>query len=992
MRTRTIWGRGACALVGLGAAVLVASCKGEVESSPPSLGQSCVPADEFTTSFSGFDEDEVSIGIGNPACGAGAVCLVNHFRGRVSCPYGQTQSSIESLDAGDPERCVVPNNPEATVEVPVRPQLADREPEDAVYCSCRCGSASDHEGAGYCSCPRGFACEPLVEDLGLGSELAGSYCIRRDTAWDETAPPGRSCNLIEQNCGSPRPELDVPPPGPEETTTNQFVEHIAQGSIDKIDLLLMVDNSISMADKQELFSQAIPALLLRLIDPLCEDGDGNLVAKVGGSCPAGTREQFSPIADLHLGVVSSSLGGHGGVLCSPALGDSFDVHQDDRGELVAPLRGVASYLDLGFLKWDPRALSAPPGTEDPDAFVADVRDLVLEAGERGCGYEAGLESWYRFLIDPQPPVEIISDGNYSLPGDVNTTLLEQRSWFLRPDSVVAIVMLSDENDCSIRDDGVSWLIGDQTKRIPRGTEACLVSPNNPCCRSCALAEASPPSGCAALSADPHCVQGPYQPTEESLNLRCFAQQRRFGIDFLYPIVRYVDGLKLPTVLGRDCATDSDCPSNHSSQLAGECLDLGGKRLCEYVNPLNAPNRNYPTLVPRADSSLVYLAGIVGVPWQDIATEQSLSDPNALEFLRVTEDPHDPGAPTLMDRWDVIVGDPDNWVPPTDPFMVESIDPRDGLGANPITGDAPAPVSSPAGTSPFNGHEYTIPQRDDLQYACIFPLGTTRDCATAAGGCDCKAIDTGSQDRPLCQAPGTTANGTTQYYAKAYPGLRFLQLLKEYGNNSIVASVCPKITDPARSAESSYGYNPVADGLVERVTEKFGGACLPRVLPVDDDGLVSCQIVEATNPTFDVSCDTLGRRPLGGALANVVRNQLEASGRCGLAGGQVACEQMVLCGIEPATDYSLCQNAPDEQLGEGPVAGYCYIDAMQDLDGDGRVECISAGDPDCIGNPELVANCDPSQRRILRFVSRGVSPEVPFGTATIFVGCESQSAL
>jgi len=790
-------------------------------------------------------------------------------------------------------------------------------------------------------------------------------------------------------------DREVSPAQP--NTTNVFVQQIVQDAVNKIDLLFMIDNSISMADKQEILRQAVPQLLNRLLDPLCQDEAGGLVQKVGGRCPDGTTEEFSAIDDIHIGVISSSLGGHGGILCSPALGDSFDPTQDDRGELIAGLRGISTtYNGLGFLKWDPGAEYQPPGMADQTALVSSFTELVTATGEQGCGYEASLEAWYRFLIDPQPPVDVVSDGANSILGSLNTAVLEQRSWFLRPDSLVAIIMLSDENDCSIRDDGVSWLIGDQGKRIPRGTQACLSNPNDPCCRSCALAESAPPAGCSALDADPHCQLGQYQPTEESLNLRCFDQKRRFGIDFLYPWNRYVDALQLPTVLGRNCNSDAECPSNHPAQPAGTCRDFGGVKKCEYVNPLNATNPNYPTLVPRPDSSLIFLAGIVGVPWQDIATDASLGDQNTLEYLRTTEDPNNPGAPTLSDRWNAIVGEPDTFTPPEDPFMVESIDPRDALGPNPITGETPAPVTAAAGTSPINGHEYTIPQRDDLQYACIFPLGTTRDCATATGGCDCKSVDTGSQDRPLCQAPGSTQIGTTQYYAKAYPGTRFLKVLKEYGTNSIVASVCPKITDPTRSQEAGYGYNPAVKAIIDRLKEKLRGACLPRALQLKPDGSVACQVVEATNPDFGVSCDTPGRGPVDAEIAAVVRKELKGAGRCGNAQGQVACDSVTLCAIQALTDADrgVCENEPDERLGDGPLAGYCYIDAMQDISGpnnepDGVVSCTNRGDPDCIGNPELVADCDPSQRRILRMVSRGVSPEVPYGTSTLFVACQGQ---
>jgi len=144
--------------------------------------------------------------------------------------------------------------------------------------------------------------------------------------------------------------------------------------------------------------------------------------------------------------------------------------------------------------------------------------------------------------------------------------------------------------------------------------------------------------------------------------------------------------------------------------------------------------------------------------------------------------------------------------------------------------------------------------------------------------------------------------------------------------------------------------------------------------------------------FGVDCSTVGRRPLDGARADVVRGELGASGRCGSTAGQAGCGEIVLRGFEPAADRGACEYEPDEVLGAGPLAGYCYIDAMQDLNGDGVVRWINRGDSDCVRNPEQVAGCDPSQRRILRIVCRGVEPPVSFGNSTAFIACESSSAL
>src|ERR1700753_731611 len=54
-------------------------------------------------------------------------------------------------------------------------------------------------------------------------------------------------------------------------TNNEFVDQIVQTAVVKIDLLFMVDNSVSMADKQEILAAAVPVLLGRLVAPICVD-------------------------------------------------------------------------------------------------------------------------------------------------------------------------------------------------------------------------------------------------------------------------------------------------------------------------------------------------------------------------------------------------------------------------------------------------------------------------------------------------------------------------------------------------------------------------------------------------------------------------------------------------------------------------------------------------------------------------------------------------
>lgn len=184
------------------------------------VGDPCVPEDEYVTNFSGYKETEVNVESRSFQCET-RVCLVNHFRGRVSCPYGQTQSDIDTLEANDPKRCRIPGtsgaDPNDAITVPVPPQLYGRtataspdrtgqgDVEDAVYCSCRCANAqgSTDDGARYCECPSGFTCAQLIDDLGLGSsQLAGRYCIRDGSGFTPEDDIGEECAAGAANCGN----------------------------------------------------------------------------------------------------------------------------------------------------------------------------------------------------------------------------------------------------------------------------------------------------------------------------------------------------------------------------------------------------------------------------------------------------------------------------------------------------------------------------------------------------------------------------------------------------------------------------------------------------------------------------------------------------------------------------------------------------------------------------------------------------------------------
>jgi len=697
--------------------------------------------------------------------------------------------------------------------------------------------------------------------------------------------------------------------------------------IDKIDLLFMIDNSRSMGDKQTLLAKAVPKLVDRLVVPRCvsEAGSAHQRLSVNEACPAGSSPEFRAVSDIHVAIITSSLGDHGAT--NGSCGDA--APGNDRAWLMPTVRpNLASYNQSGFLAWDPLQKLSPTGERDAARLGQHFGAMVEAASELGCGYEASLEAWYRFLVDPEPPLEVVVDpvNNNSVARGLDTTLLAQRSAFLRPDSLVAIVMLTDENDCSVRDDGAGYLVGNGEKPMPRASSACAVDPNHPCCSDCTGFRPVAP-GCPSLDSDPACLGGGdhLAEAEDHPNLRCATHKRRFGFDFLYPTSRYVEAL-----------TSAKVPRRSDGALVD--------------NPLfRAP----PGKSPRLKEN-VYLAGIVGVPWQDVADDASQKGPG-LRYLA-------PKELSASGRWDVMLGDPQKNVAPSDPFMHESSAPRSGQ--NPVTGDPiVAETSLDPRASPINGHEQVDLDQSDLQYACTFALPEPEPCSGET--CDCNGPATGNdlpRNRPLCQPPAGGQPESTQYFGKAYPGLRALEVLKGIGDSAIVASICPKVLTVG---QPGYGYEPAVDAIIERLKVGLNGNCLPRPLAVEAEanGKLPCTVVEASDTEASCTCDAAQRKPASAAARPLVERELQSRQLCGTASTR-SCSSFCLCELDQAAGQALeeCLNSE----GDSATPGYCYLDPF--------------GTPP-IGNPALVEGCT-QDKRLLRFVG----PDTPTPGAYAFIAC------
>lgn len=581
---------------------------------------------------------------------------------------------------------------------------------------------------------------------------------------------------------------DVAPPPPADASPDAEPPKPTPPTLSKVDVLFVVDNSRSMAEKQALLSASAGRFIERLVTPKCLDAGGAVVGtSVDGVCATGTLEH-SPVRDMHVGVLTSSLGGLASDSC-PA--DAVPGGNDDLGRLVnRPGLPSAPGGFLAFATGTPTA----PAFSDPATLVRDTAALVGKVGDRGCGFEGPLESMHRFLVAPDPAGAVRS-GNQATRAAVDSTLLAQRKAFLREDSVLAVIVLTDEDDSTVDPysvGGQGWafmnavfpasasLAGAQRpanrggSTAPKGTTACLTNPASSDCTSCGF-KADP-----RVVTDPRCAEnsGYYGPNEDDLNVRFFDMKRRFGVDPQYPVKRYVEGLSALTVARG--ATEHDANGNYVG--TPECR-----------NPIFAKD-----LPASATQELCRLSPGARTPF-DVLFAVITGVPSTL-----TPKSNAKGAPESISPadWAKIVGrNPDTYdVAGIDPHMIPSTDPRPGLPAPSAANDA----------DPIHGREWAT-NGLDLQSACTFAFAAPVPCVVAnRETCECNPPMTA----PLCSA----SDATVQVRGRAVPGIRHLRVAKGLGDRAIVGSICPaQVNDPTRD---DFGYAPTLSQLRARIGQRL----------------------------------------------------------------------------------------------------------------------------------------------------------------------------
>ena len=308
----------------------------------------------------------------------------------------------------------------------------------------------------------------------------------------------------------------------------------------KVDLLFVVDNSSSMQGEQTALRAQIPALIRQL-----------------------TQDPDHPVKDLHVGVVSTDMG-------IPGVEFPPSCHADGG--------------DDGRLRHRPDTQAAPscegdyPQYQSYDARydnadqIADAVSCTATLGLGGCGFEQPLESAFKALWpradDTYRFISTTIEGTYGR-GDVPEAEGGNLG-FLRNDpddpSLIAIVLLTDEEDCSVK----------TTEHL---------KPNNQ------LPEDSP-----------------YR--QEDINLRCFLHK-----EFQYDLkIRYLDGLRalrpgredlvffsviagVPTDLVDSAALQNVNFDDSASRERFYSAILNDMRMQEQVDPATSPGTGQGNLKP-----------------------------------------------------------------------------------------------------------------------------------------------------------------------------------------------------------------------------------------------------------------------------------------------------------------------------------------------------------------------------------------------------------
>ncbi|MBK8170629.1 MAG: hypothetical protein IPK60_09840 [Sandaracinaceae bacterium] len=198
----------------------------------------------------------------------------------------------------------------------------------------------------------------------------------------------------------------------------------------RVDILLVLDNSGSMSQEQTSLAEQFP----RFMEILAR-GDRDLDGV----------QDFTPVSDLHVGVVTTDMGvgAFAGIpTCGPGTTAGGAMFGDD-----GILRTRGNTEIAGCQASYPAVLEfrASEHASDFDEALAEFSangSCVVQPGTSGCGFEQPLEAALKALT-PSTNTAIQFFGPTLGRGD------RENAGFLRADSVLVILLMTDEEDCSV---------------------------------------------------------------------------------------------------------------------------------------------------------------------------------------------------------------------------------------------------------------------------------------------------------------------------------------------------------------------------------------------------------------------------------------------------------------------------------------------------------------------------------------------------------------
>jgi len=210
----------------------------------------------------------------------------------------------------------------------------------------------------------------------------------------------------------PLMELGATDPYLEDCATTAFLtEEYRRPQPLVVDFLVVMDNSLSMEDEQANLAENFPDLIRDLLDPPVDPETGYPI--------------HLPLQDMHIGVISTDMGTGGysvGTCSDPIDGDDGVLQHEPPYAVAGCGDPLPTFLEYAYMS---------PHTEEAERMAHEFGCLA-RLGTDGCGFEQHLKAMARSFEH--------------MEGGPN-------AGFLREDSLLAVLFVTDEEDCSVVEGG-----------------------------------------------------------------------------------------------------------------------------------------------------------------------------------------------------------------------------------------------------------------------------------------------------------------------------------------------------------------------------------------------------------------------------------------------------------------------------------------------------------------------------------------------------------